>query len=66
MVMPRQELDKILFSNIQALQDKCASVYTTSKKNITVITEEKARDSQVGRKLCHMPMDDLAKETSSL
>ena len=64
MVMPRQELDKISFSNIQALQDKCASVYT-SKKHITVITEEKARHSQVGRKLCRMPTDDLAKETSS-
>lgn len=48
--MPGQELDKISFSNIQAVQDKYASVYT-SKTNITVITEEKGGDSQIGRKL---------------
>lgn len=63
--MARQELDKTSFSNSQALQDKYDSVYTRKIK-LTVITEEKAKDSQVGRKLCYMPIDDLAKEMSSL
>lgn len=44
MVMPRQELDKISLSNIQALQDTQASVDTANQKNVTVVTEEKARD----------------------